>query len=1042
MRIGCIAEYGARGGQVGQVLADVHESRQRFQRSDVHQMRSAYALALGATDLLEISIFRTFFPLAELGGSPSQAFRRAVGVLAPTRQQLRRWDLRLRPPGTRTPGAAICDAMEIIQGDPNGQNAPFLAVIALKLAPLVRLVLPPTASPEDSLGAQAIRALFQSQSKVWDSIDSRVDQAEYRRSAPGPQPPRNPICLSPLLGLDGLEPVVVCRCSRMEDLSAVVWSLRRATASLAFRCTPEIEARATPLVGLSADEVRAAWGTTPLFDASNTTLGVPLEQHPPAAAAERHIVHQPAQGDGPVWCMPAVPRPSEAAPEQEPVAVDHASFFIHVLHRPEHKALGRKIANELRGEKIDPDDPLYYFFGPLQSMVFDTQRGAEAHPDRRSRRFTVAELFKLLAANFQLDRPIAERGDVRTATHPAVLPILGKEAPPLWPDPDLLLTKALRRRLRDERVRHLSRSAEGSWTRRWLQGAQRAAIPYPLTNGVLNLLAGLMDSLADDPLGSTELLEAMGYIMDCLPDPPTAEERAVRPDGLLDADLHALGPAADMPESDQMLSPNALGIIFRRMEHIALRQARSDSPLRHPRSTLSFSAHAGMTLMRDAFSAYSRDIADHLDLRDGQLFVIDDAAGQLSTRPGPGACTSVIVAALALQVPLHWAMQGHEMAHGAFHHLRFAYVRQQEVQRNDGLTPLTDAWEDLLLSVGRRGCGPNQRMHNTLDTVAGHVSHSLGRTGEGFERALADIIDDTLADLVARSCLQAHPREDRDTVNSRFWFIAGPGLVMANSDQLGRAHPPFQRVQSLVLRLFFLSRITEDPAWGANWRADLESTLVSCHNMHGDFEHDRRHRVMDLGGCPPAQHPLLRRLRCLKEDIGIDDNAWYWAIDDLRTDWALEADEKPGRRRNLHNTVHAWVRLAQEVQGGWVQAPQDEAATTPRRRYIAYVDQLQNQFSALAGCPLPWLSFVQGSLRSDAALHNRRASGGEVPVFARRGGLIRLPEGQDWSREYMRLTLDLLHHLSEARRDWRGRRLLDYLQPTDAPASTPPTESR
>lgn len=1013
MLFASITEFGAVSAGYRKVLDDLAE-RQRRLKILLEEER-VFAATLGTTDLVEVLLFDSFFPLAEVGGSGAQAFRRAIGVWCP---QAGSAVLEAPPRHQPTPAggiAEICCVQDALDEDP---SRPFFGVIYAKASPIVRLCLPAEQRRGGRMLATSLLANFlDPNAQIWtEDIDW------YLRHARGPVPLPNGLPrlrVAPLGGLDSVDVVFLVRASRLEQLGAVAWAVRRQTLGVAWPAdeNPEALRNVRSLLGDPRAASPESWDNSPMFTNTSSTLGVPIRARDRVPEDQHLIGAYPGEHKGRYWVLEG-PRGNLHAAAEEMALLVRYRFLPGFFRRVGEGAAGLPGAGR--------EGKLLQLFGQRDALAYN-QRMLQ-HPGQMQPvgRYTVDEILRFMSAL---------TGAEGTGNPPGLSSVT--EVALVVHDPEALrllmpgneLIDGFRDRLSAVRDFHLQRTPSdfpGPWVGTWLQGAKVAGLSYPVTNGVLNLICSVLDYLEEDLENFSDLLPPIRILVDWA----DAYRRQAGVDRIDDRQLtdddislwtwELWQPGRDRQLPNQLRSAAEIARFYESLEQLATFRGRRDHPLRAPNGTLAFEGHAGYRLARDGFTAYVKALARELEpsARDnaidaqGRILVLDSATGRPTCQAEPGGTAVVRVSAMAVHHPMHWVF-GHEIAHARFAHTRVnarpeLFRAAHDLVAASGVSRklLTETIEDLLRAVS----------HTLWDELAADEESP-------FCRAAADVLSEVPADLIEWRSLQLEG-DAPGLAERRFWFVTGPGLVHGLRDNHGRAPIGDRRVRRLLLRVFFVSRFINRRAAPGSWREDLQDVCEWLFCNRDAFADARR--MEPLGRMADAE--MVERLRCLKEDLEIPDDHWASAMVRLVVDRSVtsrEGDDDWSQFRRVQQVVDAWIPFVDAL----VNLGPTPAKDGARAIYAQYLDEIM-ALSGWENCN-PWPPFIVGHPNPDAfnATDSRRRSRRRpeynMPAVSQRGGVMMADTAL--RRAYHEITLHCVQRLEDLSRERRREVLASYL---------------
>lgn len=1002
-----ITEFGAVSAGYRRVLDDLRRRQERL--SPLLEPERLLVGTLGTTDLVEILLFDSFFPLSEVGGSVAHAFRRAIGAWCPQPGD----PLPAPPPGQGVDAGAeatlVC-AQDIAREDP---SRPFLGVIYAKASPVAHLCLPIAGEPGGQVMSHAlVRHFLDPAAGAWTQ-----DLGLYLRLALGEHPlpegcPRVLVC--PLGGLDSVDLVVLLRAARLEQIGAAAWALRRqglGTLWPAAQFGTAIE-NGRMLGHLGPEDQSVHWDHTPLFHSTSTTLGVPVRQRP-SRPEEAHLVGRYAAEDPGPWWVWECPR-GDTRP-----AAGELAMLVRYRFQPGYF---RNLSSDAAG--APSSGALLQLFGQRDALAYNRNILQEPGGIRPVRTYSVDELLGFMSGLTGSASSPHPHG-INSITELALVVHNPEALREHMPTSHLV--ERFYGRVHAVREFHLLRRPDGypgPWIGTWLQGAKVAGLSYPVTNGVLNLIASVLDYLDEDLEGFLDLLPPLQLLVDWA----DAYRRQAGVDRVLDRPLtdsdyanwarEIWDHARDQPLPPQLQSAAAFSRFHDSLEQLATFRGRRDHPLRAPQGTLAFEGHAGYRVSRDAFSTYVKSLAAAFRPtgRDtlGRFIILDSATGRPTCQTDSGGTAIVRVSAMAVHHPIHWVF-GHEIAHASF-----------------SLVPVNSRPE--LYRTGHalaQAAGLNlKQLKGTVAQLLSAVSDSLwdefaADDASPFCRAAADVLTEVAADLLEWRSLQLEG-DGSDAAAARFWFVTGPGLVHGLRDIYGSAPVGLRRISRLFLRVYFVSRFIQRRMAPEAWREDLQDLCEWLFNLREEMSE----RTRDLPLDRMADQDLIERLRCLKEDLDIPDEPWHTAVVNFVLDHSITSgpeDADHAQYQRVQAVIDAWIPFVEALLN--LAPPPAPTDGDPRGLYATYLDRLM----ALEGWEVcrPWPQIIpghpdEGSFHTpDTRRRSRRRPEFSTPAVSSRGGVMLA--SAERRRAYHELTLDCILRLEDLSRLRRREILTRYL---------------
>ncbi|MCP4657598.1 MAG: hypothetical protein GY856_19505, partial [bacterium] len=785
---------------------------------------------LGKTDLIELSLFDHYFPLPEATASTGQAFRRSVGVRCPEEQDL--------PAGRRE---NIRTAVEVLQGQEAFQ--PFLAVIFIGLSPIPGLCIPPG---KKLVAYRALESFCDKGNGFWTRY------GDVAKASGVPEEESDPL-IAPLIGLDSVELVLLVRAARLEQLSALAWAIRGQTLKDIENAEEWTDAEREkaldhaqelldPKMEMTREKLRDHWRSCPLYRGSATVVGMRLRE-PDIRHSQWHLEELPAG-------------------REDDVAAEGVTFLVHTKFIPGAKQPLQPLTWEDQEPAPDDGDTLPDRGTPDEEkarsflLLFDRsdvlwtfdRKDQDTLDGHLVHERTVESIRKFLSDVSGLESRPRPSG-IWTATEIVVRTSIPGS---LQEDPDSELISRFHNRLRDLKKIHLDRRHPRSWTRRWLEATKHAGIVYSATNVMVNVIGTVIGRLTTDLEEFADLLPVL--------------ERLIE--------------AAE----DKEMAPTDVVWLTEVVERVAGSRARRDQPLQVPRDTLAFESHAGYRLPREAFISLAESLAKDIDREPALVVVRDRAAYRVACQIGPSSWDVLGVSAVTLHQPVHWLV-AHELAYGLLVHTTMGEL---ETEASDALRRMTSGVEGLRV-----------RADESLDQILRRTARRLrSQHRKSLTEPFAEAVGRCLGEIITDLCLWqslALPDEDRspETLGRRFWFVHGPGLVMALQNEYGSQPLDNPPLQAVILRCVFFSHLTERPGGSdPGWSEFLSATLAELDRLAPEMRlAGPSHRwdtspppdVARWGEKPPSDETrrALTRLQCLKEDLRVSDKRWRIAIRQL-----------------------------------------------------------------------------------------------------------------------------------------------------------------
>lgn len=976
MLFATITEFGINPDETFNVLDELHAHAKAQAKSFPYEH---YLIkTFGKTDLIEVTLFNHYFRFAEATASTGQAFRRSVGVRCPEEQDL--------PADHRE---NIRTVVEVLHGQKEAFQ-PFLAVIFIGLSPIPGLCIPPG---ERLVAYRAIEAFCDKGNGFWKRYGDVAKASGVPEDKPDP-------LIAPLIGLDSVELVLLVRAARLEQLSALTWAIRGQTLQdieSAEEWTDDEREQALdhaqmlldPEMEMLRQKLEEHWRSCPLYRGNATVVGMRLR--------EPDIRHDK-------WHLEELPTGRE-----KDVAAAGATFLVHTRYIPGAKQPLKPLTWDDRDPV--PDDGL-----PPPNLDVDSP--ADAPVDGKDRSFLL--LFDRSDVLWTVNHPDQvklERHLVHSHTVEMIRKFLsdvsGLESRPrppgIWTaeeiavrttipsgleeDPGSELIDRFQMRLRELKNIHLDRQHPKSWTRRWLVATKGAGIAYSTTNVMVNVISTVLGRLTTDLDVFADLLPALKRLIE----------------------------AAENKE----LAPTDLIWLTEVVERVAGSRARRDQALEVPRDTLAFESYAGYRLPREAFISLVESLAEAIERKSAFVLVRDRPAHRVACQIGPSNWDVLGVSAVTLHDPVHWLI-AHELAYGLLAHTT---TGELDTKVSAALGRMTSGVEGLRVRADE---SLDQILRRTAKRLRSQHRKSLA---EPFAEALGRCLGELIADLCLWQSL-ALPGEDRspERLRRRYWFVHGPGLVMALQSEYGSRPLDNPTLQAVILRCVFFSHLTERPGGSdPSWSSFLSATLAELDRLAPEMRlAGPSHRwdtspppdVAGWGEKPPSDETrrVLTRLQCLKEDLRVSDKRWRIAIRQLLD--SLRFVER--KTWELGELIGRWL--------AFVEALSEHHRLVSREKqkvwglYGEYLAELVELWKDTAD---PWPPFVMGYRINDPSLETfrRRASIYGVALSRRGSVLVARSHGdREGQRQYQRRTFQLFSELAEHARGDRLRKLIDYLR--------------
>ncbi len=753
-QLGSITEFGVPLNEYRTVLHDLHK-RAELRRDKGHPMDRMLVASLGETDLLEVSFFKELSNLFEVSGSSVHAFRRSLGVAA---------DISTDAIITEQSKDWCLAPLDTVMGhDP---KRPFVSIHYLRLSTLVVACTPPLGGAETDPQEQSSRTLARKwirslgTSDLWTTYESELDACDLGADR-GDLPP---LLVSPVTGLDTVDVVLLVRARRLEQIAVLSWVLRSCTVAGAHLDSPDQSAlgsRLERLLQVTRSE-SDRWPSSPTISHSTTLVGLWLD---PEAAIADDLDTVALYGASNDWT------PDDLAAESASFTRRHRVYNTRAMARFASATKERRAAVLFgRADILYPASGaastltigavIEIFDAPLRAKI--DQRMPGPGPDQVTLRDTPVK--KVLDAQADVVTEIAIHLPIGAGTDG---------------HPDTGFERRLAQRLTESRKFHIERDpdegAPKGWLRRWLDASKKIGLAYPLTNGMVNLIPSVLNYLEQDPASYVDLLPLLAAIVRMAED---IADRQMTPRRLENR------PVATIQE---------LREAYRAASELMASRARRDDPLRPPRGTIAFEAHAGYRSYRDAFLVFTDAIRRELNI-DHPTVVLDSAGGGFSVRTLTSGPIILTVSSMVLHHPFHWSTYVHEMGHALF---ATCSLEEWEASVCPERPPLPAGERDAWTSIRMDFAESNRQVAGSLQRFGFPSAELLSACFLQLEEVAADVI---VAQLIGQ------PGDPEETLR-RFWFVHGPSLIFERQRTQGYwQNGQFGILVELIMRAFTVNR--------------------------------------------------------------------------------------------------------------------------------------------------------------------------------------------------------------------------------------------
>ncbi len=1005
---GWVTEFGAAPARGYNLLSDLSARAMRLNESFEfnHQLVGTF----GGTDVVEISYFHHFFHFGQVASSSSQAFRRSVGVRCPGRYELG--------------GEERHENIVPIQGVMETPNLPVFAVMYLKFSPVLSLC---ASSYFDDFGRQnPVRFLkdrrispMLADQFVWKLGRSRALAGDvygfwtfYERmlasiSGLSPSDLDVDIKISPLVGLDSVDVVLLIRAQRLEQIAAVAWAMRNQRVSSYWPASEYggVLRRARELVG---EKVAIKhWDESPLFSGTTSIWGFPVRRDfegeswsfgyegvDSVAMSSRNAGEMNASVSKSLLGRSVVVFVSTGFEPGDLGASIDPGFHEIVNSFGEASGSARKAVTASDGSEGDGGYRFVMLFDRADNMVGDQWAGLARDVSAKEIQNYIEYLLEFYGGDAGrksdgLD-PSRGNGEIRriwTQTSFGVLMTVSRED--VLREPRKYLVELFRNRLSGLGV-HLKRGEVPSWTEMWLYHAKRLGVMYSATNSMVNTISTVVEHLLDDHEEHIDFLDTVSYLIEFV--------------------------------KDETATPGEVKQLAGLINYLVDARGRRDHPLRLPNASLAIDGYAGLGLSRQAFGVLVEGLMSRLGIS-GKLMIMSSQDVGMAYETGPADCSLFRVSDFSLYFPVSWTVP-HMMAHVYLDH-----------------APAGEVLGSALL--GR--CKTSMFVKHDgdcLDLVLSHMGARLRDIGEGTPaspmcRGLAQALKKVVADMISWASFM---KGSFVRTHRRFWLNQGLALVYSSKDLYGNERVPMQVTVSVLVRIILLNE------WASMAKGDVEGYVVFGKVKFSDF----LDRVIQLGKCDWSCCEMsgLGTIETLWGDPqGMNELCAYAMREDLlawRDQWQaclqrlVDAAKYVRGSKEIADIFDQW----QEVNGDVVASLGLGSFALDSENswscYLSYLDMLLEEWQDSAD---PWPAFISGRTRSmeqepaATRLEHRRRSKDLPGVFASRRGAIFLEDGESMTGTrsfrsqivYHRKTSCFIGELVEYARRSRFARLVDHL---------------
>jgi len=705
----------------------------------------AYSMGIGATDLVQTAVLSHASLLGEYPQCSRRFDSQSVGAIAPSAPVLDDLDERAVP------------IEDILKPD---DRWPFIAHIYLKASVVAGAARPRDGRPHFSM--ELLSRLFAKESALWQHL-AAVTQATLPASA------SDELKLSPLIGLDTFELVVIARARRLEHLASVSCCLRNQSLRDYWPAADEDDAlrELSSVIGFTGntrhDQIRAPeWDASPVFMGSSTVVGMPVHRRVPAYGYE----------------LPAPGPPGT-------LAVGRAAWLSRRLLLPrfateaqagDQTPTGEEPRQRGAGEEAD-GKRFQLLFGRMD--VVATPESGRLPPGLKMTAMPMGQLHRYLRGLLRS----SEGEGMRTSTELIVETLVPTAIAANLPTGGLLTM--VRCQLQARAEGDLLRSNPQGLVRRWLDAARETALSYAHTNAGTNLIGRLLAASSKDEM-FLDVLIALDTLL---------------------GTVHASDSESSMDSSKPERRAQLLWV-RRNIADAMLALQRHDHPMRSPGRDYGGAGYIGDRMQTLAFTSYCFHLARALRLDPPVLLTEAVVCGTVA-EPGPLAGVVIRASPLRAQTPIVSWIAGP---------VADAALDRRHLEDED-------AAQDLAELVAQPLSGPA-----TLGALLDQAKHSLELVesddqAQPLRVAAAASTRGLLTDLVQRQ-LVTRTGEQRAATNARFLFQFGPAIIREFEDRPLGVHRD-QALEALVVRVFLLDYVLCDGE-AADWLVNFTRWLTIC----------------------------------------------------------------------------------------------------------------------------------------------------------------------------------------------------------------------
>lgn len=569
-------------------------------------------LTFGITDIVEIAHFNQIYHLFGVAESDAHSSRKSIGARCLTTEALQK-----RADGHKH--ERFCLLPKLFRRDP---VRPFLAITYLRLSTALRLFthsVDQGGCEKGTLISLVFESLLGGVFPIWEDRRRVLAPTHELEDLPA-------IVLTPLVGLDSVDVILVYRAARLEQIAALTWAARhQKLGSLVATGGGEevedfIEYTFMHVRG-NIDYVRREWNSAALFKEVRTNWGMPL-----------HL-----DRDSGIWSVEREKDPEQLAAAGAAVfAVKRAAPDRFLESLESFEIVGR------RRECLEGD--FLMLLGRADSLS----------PGGELRELRVAEI----RAHFEyLTGLRAQEGGLMAGIWPDTEIAVRLNIPSgyEWPTYDLM--RRFRNVLREKIIHDFDRAAaDFSWTLQWLDGTKGIGTSYGTTNVVVNLIRSIMGYLERDPEGFSDLLPLLRDVINVVERKhPTQRE---------------------------------VTWLVTRLRSLFVSLTRQFYPLQSPYASSIFEGNTGYRRAYDAFVVFSKAML--MGVSPGcSVIVLESAGGGLSCEVGPYGFVILRVSPFVLHYPVAWLVTPEfvhaRLANASVEELESAGLGQEIMELGGGL---------------------------------------------------------------------------------------------------------------------------------------------------------------------------------------------------------------------------------------------------------------------------------------------------------------------------------------------------------------------